>query len=280
MTSSTLRAAAPAIAKLTSVGVATLAIALSSSATALLACASSQDETGGSAGSSSVTTSSAGGAGGTSTTTGSGGSAGQGGDGAAGHGGQAGAAPSLCDPVVGDLLGSGDFEAGMDGLAPSQWQVRNPVLPEGDCLTSGTPAEHVFLSSSPCGGNAVAIDARGQWDCYAIQRFSEYNTIEGGATYRIGVVARSQLNAPDGSYCPECGAAWFHVGAQWLDGNDAVFADEKNPHPATAAENNYDWKILAWDLVAPAEARRIVVWLTAHYPGRVDYDRVTVTKVP
>jgi hypothetical protein len=260
---------------------ATLLLVLAATGSAQLACSS--EGAGGAAG---ATSSATGGSGATTSSSGAagaGGAAGGGGAagaGGAGQGGAGGSAPALCEPVAGDVLGSGDFEAGMDGLAPTDWQVRNPVLPEGDCLASGSPGEHVFLEPSPCGGSAVALDARGQWDCYAIQRFSEYGTIEGGATYRISVVARSQGNAPDGNYCPECVAAWFHVGAQWLDANDAVFGDEKNPHPATAAENDYDWKVLAWELPAPTEARRMVVWLTAHYPGRVDYDRVTVTKLP
>jgi hypothetical protein len=260
---------------------ATLLLALAAAGSAQLACTSDGD--GGAAGARSSAT------GGSGATTSSSGAAGAGGavgtGGAAGHGGAAqggagGSAPALCEPVANDLLGSGDFEAGMAGLAPADWQVRNPVLPEGDCLASGTPGEHLFLESSPCGGSAVGLDARGQWDCYAIQRFSDYDTIEGGASYRISVVARSQGNAPNGNTCPECVGAWFHVGAQWLDANDAVFGDEKNPHPATPAENDYDWKVLTWDLPAPADARRIVVWLTAHFPGRVDYDRVTVTKLP
>ena len=74
-------------------------------------------------------------------------------------------------------------------------------------------------------------------------------------------------------------AAWFHIGAQWLDGNDAVFDDIKNPKPASGDLNDYDWKIVWWDVVAPPQAKRIVVWLSAHYPGRVDFDNVSVVKL-
>lgn len=188
----------------------------------------------------------------------------------------------LCAPAGGDLLGHGTFEEGMDGLAPAFWQVRSPDAPNGTCLSSGPPESHVFLTDAPpgCGGKAIAVDAKGQWDCYAVQRFSDYNTIQGGATYRIRAVVRSQGNAPMGDICPECAAAWFHIGAQWLDGNDAVFGDEKNPKPPTPDLNDHDWQVLSWDVVAPASAKRVVVWLSAHYPGRVDIDNVTVTKMP
>ncbi len=189
----------------------------------------------------------------------------------------------LCDNPQGNILAHAGFEEGMSGLAPAFWQVRNPDMPNGACLASGTPDSHVFLSDGPpgCGGNAVSVDAHGQWDCYAIQLFSEYGTIEGGKTYRISAAARSTGNAPSGggTICPECAAAWFHLGAQWLDASDAVFGDIKNPKPATAELNDYDWKLLWWDVAAPPQARRIVVWLSAHYPGKVEFDNVAVVEL-
>lgn len=180
----------------------------------------------------------------------------------------------LCSSPPGNLLLHGTFEEGMDALAPHLWQVRNPAQPDA-CMGSGTPDQHVFLTPGApgCGGSAVALDARGQWDCYAIQMYTDYNTIEGGATYRISATMRSQGNAVNPS-------GWFHLGAQWLDGNDAVFGDLKSAKPATPAENDYDWRLFFYDVVAPANAKRIVVWLTAHYPGRVDYDNVAVVKLP
>jgi hypothetical protein len=123
-----------------------------------------------------------------------------------------------------------------------------------------------------CSGNALAVDARGQWDCYAIQRVSDYNTIEGGATYRISASARSSGNAVNP-------AAWFVIGAQWLDSNDQFFGDVKNDKTAAAADNDYDWKLLSFDVVAPANAKRILIWLSGHYPGRVDFDNVSVVKL-
>lgn len=189
-------------------------------------------------------------------------------------GADASVAPGLCDDPPGNLLAHGTFEEGFDQLAPHGWQVRDPALPGGPCLQSGTPGEHVFLGpgAPSCGGNAVTIDARGQWDCYAIQRFSDDDTIEGGFTYRISVTARSQGNAVNP-------AAWFIFGAQWLDAGDVVFGDVKNPKPALASMNDFDWQVVSFDVLAPPEARRIVVWLSGHYPGRVDYDNVAVVKV-
>lgn len=179
----------------------------------------------------------------------------------------------LCQPQPGNILQHTTFEEGISGFAPAFWQLRDPNAPN-NCMGSGTPEQHVFLTSAApgCGGNALAIDARGQWDCYAVQLFSDYNTIEEGATYRISVAARSQGNAINP-------AAWFHIGAQWLDGNDNVFGDVKNPKPASGDQNDYDWKVVAWDVVAPPSARRIVVWLSGHYPGRVDFDNVSVVKL-
>jgi hypothetical protein len=156
---------------------------------------------------------------------------------------------------------------------PANWEIRNPAEP-GTCAGSGTPAQHIFLSAPPtgCTGHALAIDARGQWDCIAIQRVSDYNSIVPGATYRISAVVRAQGNAINP-------AAYFVLGAQWLDSQDQFKDDLKNPKPATAADNDYDWKVLSYDVVAPTYARRILVWLSAHYPGRVDYDNVSVVKL-
>lgn len=198
--------------------------------------------------------------------------AGAGGAGAAGGTGGSGWA-DLCAAPAGNLFAHGTFEEGMSGLAPTGWEVRAPGMPD-TCKSSGQPNEHVFLTpaSSACGGNALGIDAKGQWDCYAVQRVSDYNSIEGGATYRISASARSTGNAVNS-------AAWFVMGVQWLDGSDAFFGDEKNPQPASASENDFDWKVLQWELVAPSNAKRILVWLSAHYPGRVDFDNVSVVKL-
>jgi len=68
--------------------------------------------------------------------------------------------------------------------------------------------------------------------------------------------------------------------AQWVDGSDRFFGDEKNPRPATAAGNDFDWRVLSWELIAPPEARRVLLWLTAHHPGRVDFDNVSITLAP
>ena len=216
-------------------------------------------------------------------TSGSGGMGGVKSDAAAGSGGLSGTGGTagqdsgvsfdLCADPAGNLFAHGTFEEGMSGQAPTNWEVRNPAQP-GNCSGSGTASEHVFLAPPPtgCSGNALAIDARGQWDCFAVQRVSDYNSIEGGATYRISADVRAQGNAVNP-------AAWFVLGVQWLDANDAFFGDVKNPKPAAAADNDYDWKVLSWDIVAPANARRILVWLSAHYPGRVDYDNISVVKL-
>jgi hypothetical protein len=182
----------------------------------------------------------------------------------------AGAAPGLCDLPVDNLLANGDFETGMDGRAPTDWQVRNPAAP-ADCAGSGTADQHVYIGSSAaqCGGSALVVDSRGQWDCYAVQIYTEYNTILGGHTYRVSAAVKSESQ--------DNPAAWFVIGVQWLDQSDAVFGDEKNPQ---LADVNYDWTRLTWTLVAPSNARRAVVWLTAHYPGRVTYDKVSLVEEP
>ncbi|MEB2311673.1 MAG: hypothetical protein OZ928_07465 [Polyangiaceae bacterium] len=197
---------------------------------------------------------------------GSGGSAGS-------SGGSGGALGSLCSAPAENLLAHGSFEDGMSGLAPTGWEVRAPGQPDA-CKGSGQPSEHVFITAgrAGCGGSALAMDAKGEWDCYAVQRVSDYDSIEGGAKYRISASVRSTGN----SVSP---AAWFLIGVQWVDGNDAFFGDEKNPKTASAAENDFDWKVLEWELTAPANAKRILVWLSAHYPGRVDIDNVSVVKL-
>lgn len=167
----------------------------------------------------------------------------------------------LCAAPSGSLI-DGTFEGGLDGMVPrGGWQVRDPGY------AAGCGGDHLSMVAAPpgCPGQALLLDARGSWDCYAIQAFADYGTIEGGRTYRISAVVRSE--AQDNP------AAWFVVGLQWLDGSDRVFGDEKNPRPADV---NYDWTRIEWDLVAPADARRAVIWLSAHYPGRVTYDQVSI----
>lgn len=174
----------------------------------------------------------------------------------------------LCEPA-GNLIAVGSLDGGMDGDAPVGWEVRTPGQP-AVCAGSGP---HVFASDPApgCAGGAITVDANDVWDCYAVQTVSPYNSIEGGATYRIRATVRSQGNAVNP-------AAWFVLGVQWLDGNDGFFGDEKNPQPIDPADNDHDWKVLEWELVAPAQARRILVWMTAHYPGEVEYDHVAVIK--
>ncbi len=112
-----------------------------------------------------------------------------------------------------------------------------------------------------------------------MQIVTPYSSIEPGRTYRVSATIRSQGNAPMGTICPECSAAWFVLGVQWLTGADVFFGDEKNPRPATPALNDHDWQVVQWTLVAPADAHRMLVWLSAHYPGRVDYDNVAVVRL-
>ncbi|MFO0562651.1 MAG: hypothetical protein U0269_31830 [Polyangiales bacterium] len=196
--------------------------------------------------------------------------------------GDAGGHSDLCAAPSGNLLGArGSFETGLVGNAPAGWEVRNPAM-IASCDRSGAASQHVFLTSPApgCEGRALAVDSRGQWDCYAVQTVSDYNSIVGGRRYRVTASVRSTGNAPRGATCPECAAAWFVLGAQWLDAADQFFGDEKNPRPASAADNDYDWRVLQWDLVAPPNARRVLLWLSAHYPGRVDFDNVSIVALP
>jgi hypothetical protein len=181
------------------------------------------------------------------------------------------AACDLCGSPAGNLLAHGEFEEGMAGPAPAGWEVRSPGMPES---CPGVPESHVYVDSAApgCAGRSLVIDAGGTWDCYAIQTVSGYGTIEAGRTYRISAAVRSEGNAVNP-------AAWFLVGVQWVDAGDRFFGDDKNPRTARAEDNDFDWKLLAFDLVAPAGATRILVWLTAHYPGRVHYDNVSVVRI-
>jgi hypothetical protein len=177
----------------------------------------------------------------------------------------------LCSPPTGNIFEHGEFEEGMSVNAPTGWEARNPSAP-GSC--PGSPESHVFLGSPPpgCGGHSLVIDAGGTWDCYAVQRVSDYFTIEEGRRYRISAAVRSTGNAVNP-------AAWFIIGVQWVDATDSFFGDDKNPQTSSAEDNDFDWKVLTFDLVAPAGATRILVWLTAHYPGRVEYDNIAVVRV-
>lgn len=183
-------------------------------------------------------------------------------------GADAGPTPTLCAAPPGNLVAHSTFEEGMSGLAPTGWEVRNPSMP-ASC--PGTPADHVFVSdaSPSCGGHALSIDAQGTWDCYAIQIATDYHTITAGRTYRVSATVRAKGNAVNP-------AAWFVVGLQWIDASDAFFGDVKNPK---TTELDFDWKVLSFDVVAPANATRALVWLSAHYPGRVDYDDVSIVAV-
>lgn len=170
----------------------------------------------------------------------------------------------LCAWPAASLI-DGRFDDGLDGLTPPGWQVRDPDAP-GRC---GDPREHVYAIDAPpgCGGRALAVDARGEWDCYAIQAFTDYDTIRGGRTYRLRATVRSIGRENPGG--------WFFLGLSWLDGDDRVFGDERNPRVEPL---DFDWRRVELDVVAPPEARRAVVWLTAHYDGRVDFDSVALVE--
>jgi len=174
----------------------------------------------------------------------------------------------LCQPGA-NVLEVGALDEVVDG-APVGWEFRSPGMVEA-CADS---EPHVFASDPApgCAGAAVTVDANEIWDCYAVQTVSPYNSIEGGATYRIRATVRSQGNTVNP-------AAWFILGVQWLDENDGFFGDVKNPQPENTEDNDFEWKVLEWDVVAPQNARRILVWLTAHYPGEVSYDHVAVIKL-
>lgn len=181
------------------------------------------------------------------------------------------AAASLCVPGS-NLIPAGALDDGMVGEAPAGWEVRAPGQPAA-CAGSAPASGHVYASSPApgCSGGAITIDANGAWDCYAVQKVSDYNSIEGGARYRIRTVARASGNL-------DWDTAYFVLGVQWLDASDAFFGDEKNPRPVPATATNFDWKVIEWELVAPADARRILVWMTGHYPGKVEYDHVAVVR--
>ncbi|MDP3277971.1 MAG: hypothetical protein Q8Q09_22490 [Deltaproteobacteria bacterium] len=183
----------------------------------------------------------------------------------------------LCNAPPTNLLPRGAFEDGIAQEAPMGWEVRSRATLEA-CRRSGTPAEHLqAIGPAPgCTGRAIRLDARGQWDCYAVQSVTPYNSITPGRRYQITASVRSQNNAPRGAVCPECSAAWFVLGLQWLDGSDRFFGDEKNPRPALASDHDYGWRVLSWELVAPANARRALLWLTAHFPGQFDVDNVSI----
>lgn len=169
------------------------------------------------------------------------------------------ATPPLCAWPAGSLL-DGQFEEGLVDGVPAGWQVRDPAT------RAACGDGHLSLTTGPEGcGTSLVIDALGSWDCWAIQRFTDHGSILGGHRYRVSAAVRSE-----GQDNP---AAWFVVGLQWLDASDAVFGDEKNP---PLADVNYDYTVVSWELVAPPEARRAVVWLSAHYPGRVTYDEVAL----
>jgi hypothetical protein len=159
------------------------------------------------------------------------------------------------------------LDGGISNDAPVGWEVRDP----GKKASCGPPGEHLYEEppAPGCSGKSIVVDARGEWDCYAVQTVSPYNSIEGGATYVVRAVVRSEGNSVNP-------AAWFLLGAQWLDDKDTFFGDEKNPKTTSAVENDHDWKVLEWELTAPPQARRILLWLSAHYPGKVTFDHVAV----
>ena len=174
------------------------------------------------------------------------------------------AGPVPCGSPPGDLI-DGRFEDGLAGDVPPTWQIRSPST----AAACGGGHLAIVAGEPRCGGSALAIDAMGSWDCTAIQSFTDYSTVTPGRTYRISAHVRAERQ--------DNPAAWFVIGLQWLDASDAVFGDEKNPR---LVDVNYDFTDLSWDLVAPPNAHRAVIWLSGHYPGRVTYDDVSFSPVP
>jgi len=70
-------------------------------------------------------------------------------------------------------------------------------------------------------------------------------------------------------------ASWYVIGIWWMHDDVRVSGESevKNPEQETTI---YDWRLIEFEAVAPVDANRAAVFLTAHYHGIVWYDDIVL----
>ncbi|MDM8007324.1 MAG: hypothetical protein QUV05_14385 [Phycisphaerae bacterium] len=161
-----------------------------------------------------------------------------------------------------NLIRNPGFEEGESPTYPGvglHWET-NDAQPHPDIDVLTTSTRH----SGSC---SQWLKAHETWDLGMVRQLTPYHSITAGKTYRIsGWIKTANVHNP---------AGWYVFGAWYFD-DDTRIGESKMPQQETL---NYDWREIAWTVVAPAEANRIAVLLTRHTDGDVWYDDISVTEV-
>jgi len=161
-----------------------------------------------------------------------------------------------------NLILNPGFEAGESPTYPGvglYWETNDAEPhPDVDVLTTSTRHS---------GSYSQWLKANSEWDLGMLRQVSPYNSIAGGKTYRVSAwVKTANVQNP---------AGWYVFGV-WFFNNDTNIGDSKMPEQETL---NYDWREIAWTVVAPTGANRIAAVLPRHTDGDAWYDDISITEV-
>lgn len=173
-------------------------------------------------------------------------------------------APAALTPtpvICNNLIRGGGFELG-EGDYPGvgrYWETNDAQPhPEVDFLDAGI--KHSGHYSQHLAANPV-------WDLGMTRQITDYGSVVPGRTYRLQAWVRTaNVQNP---------AGWYVLGLWWFE-NDTWLGDVKMERPET---NNYDWRLITIEAVAPPRANRLGAILTRHTDGDAWYDDVRAVEV-
>jgi hypothetical protein len=175
-------------------------------------------------------------------------------------------APLSHAQAAGNLMKNPGFEDGLSATYPGvglHWET-NDAQPHSD-------VDVLTGSISHSGAYSQWLKANPSWDLGAVRQVSAYGSVTAGKTYHVQAWIKTANVANP--------AGWYVFGIWWFNNDSLVdppAGESKMPRQET---NNYDWRPISWEVVAPATANRVAAFLTRHTDGDAWYDDVFVGEV-
>lgn len=164
-----------------------------------------------------------------------------------------------------NLIQNGDFERGASPVYPGVglfWETNDAAPhPEVDALTTDAYS----------GACAQRLKAHSTWDLGALRQVSAYGSVIPGRTYHAQAWIRTaNVQNP---------AGWYVFGLWWFNGDQRVPGAEGESKMPRQETNNYGWRAISWQVVAPPGANRVAAFLSRHTDGDAWYDEVFIGEV-
>ncbi len=164
-----------------------------------------------------------------------------------------------------NLIQKGDFEQGASPTYPGvglHWETNDAAAhPEIEALSA----------SSHGGAYSQWLKAHPTWDLGAVRQVSGYNSVTAGRTYHVQAwIKTANVQNP---------AGWYVFGLWWFNGNERIAGSESESKMPRQETNNYSWRAVSWEVVAPAGANRVAAFLSRHTDGDAWYDDIFIGEV-